>query len=171
MRILFTAVFLLFQLSASAAPMESYEFESEAQEKTFQNLSEELRCLVCQNQSIAESNADLANDLRAEIHKLLLAGNNEAEIKAFMVDRYGDYVLYDPPFKPLTWLLWIGPVVIFLIGLFYARGFIARQNSSASPAELSDEENERLKELQSELNVSERDVNAESSDTKRGKRS
>lgn len=171
MRILLAAVFLLFHLSASAAPMDTYTFESDEQEKIFQSLNEELRCLVCQNQSIAESNADLANDLRAEIHKLLLAGKNEAEIKTFMVDRYGDYVLYDPPFKPLTWLLWIGPVVIFLIGLLYARGFIARQNSSATPAELSDEESERLRELQSELNVSERDVNAKSSDTKRGKRS
>lgn len=170
MRTLFAAVLLLFHMSASAAPMDTYTFESDEQEKIFQSLNEELRCLVCQNQSIAESNADLANDLRAEIHKLLQAGNNEAEIKAFMVDRYGDYVLYDPPFKPLTWLLWIGPIVIFLMGLFYARGFIARQNSSATPAELSDEESERLRELQSELNASERDASGEKN-MKRGKRS
>ena len=135
--------------------MDAFEFDSEEQEKTFRKLSDELRCLVCQNQSISGSNADLAKDLRAEVHSMLQAGKTEEQIKEFMVNRYGDYVLYEPPFKPITWWLWIGPIVIFLVGLFYARRFVFQQNSSAEAGELSAEEAERLRNLQSNLDVSE----------------
>ena len=155
MKILFAIVLLVFQTSLWAAPMDAFEFDSEEQEKTFRKLSDELRCLVCQNQSISGSNADLAKDLRAEVHSMLQAGKTEEQIKEFMVNRYGDYVLYEPPFKPITWLLWIGPIVIFLIGLFYARRFIFQQNSSAEAGELSAEEAERLRGLQSNLDISE----------------
>ncbi len=85
-------------------------------------ISEELRCLVCQNQSIAESNADLAQDLRREVHEMLAAGKTEADVREFMVERYGDFVLYDPPVKRSTLLLWIGPglaAVIALGGLWW----------------------------------------------------
>lgn len=151
MRSLLAIVLLTYQVMAWAAPMDAFEFENEAQEKTFKKLSDELRCLVCQNQSIADSNADLAKDLRTEIHEMLQAGKTEEQIKEFMVDRYGDYVLYEPPFEPMTWLLWFGPLVIFIIGLFYARGFVKRQNSLAESGELSAEEAERLRNLQMEL--------------------
>lgn len=171
MKILLATGLLVFHLSAWAAPMDNFEFETREQEKIFQKLNDELRCLVCQNQSIAESNADLAKDLRTEIHTMLLAGKNEAQIKEFMVDRYGDYVLYDPPFRPMTWLLWIGPVVIFFIGLGYARRFIFQQNSAAAPGELSAEEAERLRNLQSELNLSEGGGNARENTMKKEKHS
>ncbi|MEN3110715.1 cytochrome c-type biogenesis protein [Uliginosibacterium paludis] len=85
-------------------------------------ISEELRCLVCQNQSIAESNADLAQDLRREVREMLAAGKTEADVREFMVERYGDFVLYDPPVKRSTLLLWIGPglaAVIALGGLWW----------------------------------------------------
>ena len=152
MRILLVMLLFAFQANALAAPMDTFEFENNEQEKIFRSLSEDLRCLVCQNQSIADSNADLAKDLRTERYEMLQSGKTEEQIKEFMVDRYGDYVLYEPPFEPMTWLLWFGPAVIFGIGLFYARGFIAQQNASKESGELSAEEAERLKKLQMELN-------------------
>lgn len=78
-------------------------------------LEEELRCLVCQNQSIADSQAPLAQDLREELQRLMREGRSDDEIRAWMVERYGDFVLYRPPFKPTTWALWLGP--LFLVGL------------------------------------------------------
>ncbi|MDH3343552.1 MAG: cytochrome c-type biogenesis protein CcmH [Gammaproteobacteria bacterium] len=171
MKILLALALLAFNFSACAAPMDAFEFDTKAQEKIFNKLNNELRCLVCQNQAIAESNAGLAKDLRAEIHSMLLAGKTEEQIKEFMVDRYGDYVLYDPPFKPMTWLLWIGPMAIFLMGLFYARRFIFQQKSSEAPGELSDEESARLRELQSELKLTDRDDAGKTDNTKKENRS
>lgn len=152
MKNLFIISLLIFHVSAYAAPMESFEFDSIEQEKIFKKLSDELRCLVCQNQSIADSNADLAKDLRTELHGMLQAGKTEAQIKEFMVSRYGDYVLYQPPMKPMTWVLWFGPALIFLVGLFYARKFVFQQNLVKESGELSAEEAERLRNLQTELN-------------------
>lgn len=86
-------------------------------EKRVMAISEELRCLVCQNQTIADSHAELAVDLRNQVREMLLAGKSEAEIKDYMVARYGDFVLYRPPVKATTWLLWVGPFVLLLIGL------------------------------------------------------
>ena len=80
-------------------------------------LEEELRCLVCQNQSLADSNAPLAEDLRREVRALAVAGKNDDEIKQFLVARYGDFVLYDPPVKRITWLLWFGPFALLAIGV------------------------------------------------------
>ena len=87
-------------------------------EKRLQALSEELRCLVCQNQTIADSNAELAQDLRREIRGMIASGKNDKDIIDFMVVRYGDFVLYRPPFKGITLLLWGGPIALMLLGLF-----------------------------------------------------
>jgi cytochrome c-type biogenesis protein CcmH len=87
-------------------------------EKRLQHLSEELRCLVCQNQNIADSNAELAQDLRREIRGMIQAGKSDKEIIDFMVVRYGDFVLYRPPVKGITLLLWGGPLALLLLGLF-----------------------------------------------------
>lgn len=86
-------------------------------------LSEELRCLVCQNQSIAESQAELAQDLRRQVREMLAAGKSDDEVRAFMVERYGDFVLYEPPVKRSTLLLWLGPAVLLLgaLGAFLWR--------------------------------------------------
>jgi cytochrome c-type biogenesis protein CcmH/NrfF len=83
---------------------------SAALEARLKKLETELRCLVCQNQTLADSNADLASDLRREVRELALAGKNDAEIRDYLVARYGDFVLYDPPLKRTTWLLWFGPL-------------------------------------------------------------
>lgn len=84
------------------------------QTQRFQNLIEELRCLVCQNQSIAESNAGLATDLRAQVTEQIRAGKSDAEIKAYLQARYGDFVLYNPPLTAKTAVLWVGPFVLVL---------------------------------------------------------
>lgn len=91
-------------------------FDPVAHERVVQ-VSEQLRCLVCQNQSIAESNAELAVDLRNQVIEQVKAGKTNKEIVDYMVERYGDFVLYRPPFKSTTYILWLGPVALFLIGL------------------------------------------------------
>lgn len=79
-------------------------------------LAEDLRCLVCQNESLAGSHAALAEDLRREIRAQMKAGKDDREVIAYLTDRYGDFVLYRPPFKPVTWLLWLGPVLFLGVG-------------------------------------------------------
>lgn len=133
-----------------AAPIETFKFDSPETEKVFHKLSDELRCLVCQNQNIAESNADLAKDLRLEIYTMLSEGKSEEEIVDFMVQRYGDYVLYRPPFKPMTWLLWFGPIIIFVLGLIFVVRFMKAQSADTQAETLSEEEVERIKSLHAE---------------------
>lgn len=146
---LFCGIFLLLS-QAVADPTVTFEFNTAEEEALFQKLSNELRCLVCQNQSIADSNAGLAKDLRTEMYEMLQAGKTEDEIIAFMVNRYGDYVLYNPPFKAITLLLWFGPAMVFVIGLFFAVRFIRAQKKAAAPIVMSDSDGERLKNLQAQ---------------------
>jgi len=129
-----------------AAPIETFKFDSEHDERLFHKLSEGLRCLVCQNEAIAESNADLAKDLRRQVYNMIRQGKSEDEIKSDMVQRYGDYVLFRPPFKPLTWLLWLGPTVIFFIALFYVIKIVQGQPQQEEAA-LSEEEMARINNL------------------------
>ncbi len=143
-------LFSMATISTVAAPIETFKFESAETEKVFHKLSEELRCLVCQNQNIAESNADLAKDLRLEIYNMLSQGKTEDEIVDFMVQRYGDYVLYRPPFKPMTWLLWFGPVIVFVFGVVFAIRLMKAQSSAVVDESLSEEEIERIKSLHAE---------------------
>ena len=81
-------------------------------------IAEELRCLVCQNESLASSHAELAEDLRREVRKLIREDKSDAEIKTYLVDRYGDFVLYRPQVKPLTWPLWFGPFFMLLVAIW-----------------------------------------------------
>jgi cytochrome c-type biogenesis protein CcmH len=114
-------VLLLMLIAISAAAIDPLPFADPAQELRFQNLVRELRCLVCQNQNLADSDAGLAKDLRAEVFELMQSGKNDTEIKQFLTDRYGDFVLYKPPVKPGTWLLWFGPLMVFALGFWIAR--------------------------------------------------
>ena len=149
MRVIMFIVMALLLTPVFAGPVVTYEFASEEQEALFNKLSNELRCLVCQNQAISDSNADLAKDLRDEIYGMLQQGMSEEEIVEFMVVRYGDFVLYNPPLKPMTWLLWFGPAFALLAGFFFVVRIIKKQKKSAV-TEMSGEEIERLKTLQSE---------------------
>ncbi len=99
--------------AAKEAPLASND---PALEQRMKNLSSKLRCLVCQNQTLADSNADLAVDLRNEIREKMQKGMTDAEIRTYLVDRYGDFVLYQPPFKPVTFLLWLGPFLLLALG-------------------------------------------------------
>ena len=92
-------------------------FEDPEQQARYELLIKDLRCLVCQNQSIADSNATLASDLRREVREMMIAGQSDQQIRDFMTARYGDFVLYRPPVSPRTWLLWAAPVLLLLGGL------------------------------------------------------
>lgn len=96
-------------------------------EQRLLRISEDVRCLVCQNESLAGSRADLANDLRREIRKMIREGRTDAEIREFLVSRYGDFVLYKPPLKPVTWLLWFGPFVLLLSAVLFLVMFLRRR--------------------------------------------
>ena len=117
---------LLLALPVSAAEDGTPLADPES-EARYQALIRETRCLVCQNQTIADSNADLATDLRRQIREQILAGATDAQIVDYLVTRYGDFVLYRPPVKPTTWLLWAGPGLLVLIGLMvFARVIYVR---------------------------------------------
>ena len=118
---------LLLAVSVQGMAREALpEVDDPVLEKRVVKLTSELRCLVCQNQSLADSHADLAIDLKNQVRSQMLAGKSDAEIRKYMVARYGDFVLYDPPFKTTTLLLWMGPFVLLLVGLLglaaYMRG-------------------------------------------------
>lgn len=132
-RRLLAAALLLGSTAAGAiAPM---EFDSPEQRERFQELVEELRCLVCQNQSLADSDADLAQDMRREVLKLMKSGRSDEEIRAFLVERYGDFVLYDPPMAPSTWFLWFGPGLLVVIGMTALFVALRRRNRLSSSPE------------------------------------
>lgn len=123
-------------------------------EARISRLSERLRCLVCQNQSIAESQADLANDLRRQVREMLVAGKSDEDVVAFMVARYGDFVLYEPPVKTSTLLLWGGPAVLLVVALagfgFSLRRRRVEKEAMLSPAEMARAQTLLDKEMNSE---------------------
>ncbi len=111
-------------------------------------ISEEMRCLVCQNESLAGSRSDLANDLRRELRALIKQGKTDAEIREFMVSRYGDFVLYRPPVKPSTWLLWAGPFGLMIVGVVALFVYLRRRNTDLGPGNvLTEEERKRAEAM------------------------
>ena len=104
-------------------------FDDPALQTRYETIIRELRCLVCQNETIADSNADLAADLRHEIREMIAAGRSDEEIRDFMTQRYGDFVLYRPPLSARTWLLWTAPVLLLAIGGIAAARFIRRRRA------------------------------------------
>jgi cytochrome c-type biogenesis protein CcmH len=136
--------------AGSAGASEVREFADSTQRERYEQLVRDLRCLVCQNQSLADSDADLARDLRDEVYQIIQSGKSDQEAVAFLVDRYGDFVLYRPPLKPATWLLWSGPFLLLAAGL----GFIwhrTRQRARTLPSSLTPEEQARLLELKKRI--------------------
>lgn len=118
-----------------------------ATEARLKNLSLELRCLVCQNQTIADSNADLAVDLRREVRDQILKGRTDGEIKKYLVERYGDFVLYKPPMQANTTLLWFGPFALLALGAGVWWVFIRRRGGAAAPAAVSAADEKKAKAL------------------------
>ncbi len=107
------------------------EFADPVLQARYEHLIHDLRCLVCQNESIADSNAPLAADLRREVREMLQAGKQDTEILRFMTDRYGDFVLFRPPFVARTWLLWIAPVLLLATGAWIAVRIIRQRDRLA----------------------------------------
>lgn len=134
MKIVITLFLLckVVMLSAADVPIRFNDIEKD---NLYDSLLEEIRCLVCQNQSLADSNAELAQDLRREIIAMIDAGKTENDIKAFLVERYGDFVLYRPPLQENTWLLWAGPFVFLVIGIVVAIIIIRRQSINGATQE------------------------------------
>ena len=112
-------MFLL--LSSQVVPDDLSTELTETQKELYQGIIQEVRCLVCQNQSIAESNAELAKDLREEIFQQVEQGRNEVEVKSYLKERYGDFVLYEPSFKQSTYFLWLSPILILILILGWLR--------------------------------------------------
>jgi len=129
MKYIFTVWLLLTSAVLSAAD-EPLQFEDADKQERYQELLEELRCLVCQNQSLADSHADLAQDLRNEVFKMVDAGQTNAGIIEFLVTRYGDFVLYRPPVKWSTILLWFGPFALLLFALISVYRFVRTRNTA-----------------------------------------
>jgi cytochrome c-type biogenesis protein CcmH len=113
------------------------EFADPALQARYERLTHDLRCLVCQNESIADSNAGLAADLRREVREMLSAGKSDQEILAFMTDRYGDFVLFRPPFVARTWLLWLAPALLLAAGAWIAVRII-RQKAQLARTDTDD---------------------------------
>ncbi|MES9992234.1 MAG: cytochrome c-type biogenesis protein [Candidatus Thiodiazotropha sp.] len=147
MRYFVLTLSLIFTLlPVHAATLAEYTFEDADKAEDFRAIIEEMRCLVCQNESLVGSNAELAVDLRNEIYEMMSSGQEKQDIINFMVARYGDFVLYSPPLKPTTYPIWFGPLIVFLIGgvvLFR----ILRRKSVTQETELSAEEEQRLNRL------------------------
>lgn len=130
-RLLLAALLVLVPLALPAIDTGS-AFEDPVQQARYERLTSELRCLVCQNQTIADSNAELAQDLRRQTRNMIRDGKTDAEITQFMTERYGDFVLYRPPLKPTTWLLWGAPVILLLFGAIAAVIVISRKSREGS---------------------------------------
>ncbi|MBU3605424.1 MULTISPECIES: cytochrome c-type biogenesis protein [unclassified Polynucleobacter] len=147
MKQIFLIALCLLSIGISQAKDAAPLVDDPVTEQRLISISEEMRCLVCQNESLAGSRSDLANDLREQIRVLIKEGKSDEQIRNFMVERYGDFVLYRPPVKPITWLLWLGPFIILLIGVAGLFTYLRRRNASANNIALSDEDNRRLDDL------------------------
>lgn len=142
-------LFLCLALLAAPLPavVEYHPFEDPAKEQTYQTLISELRCLVCQNQTIADSNADLAKDLRRQVYEMLQQGKSQQDVVDFMTQRYGDFVMYRPAFNLKTGLLWLGPVAFLLIGIITVVILARNKKSVAHTTDLNMQQKNRLNDI------------------------
>ena len=137
----------LLLLSTVAAAQIAQPREDPQYEQRMKDLTQQLRCLVCQNETLAESNADLAEDLRREIREQMKAGKSDQEILAFLTQRYGDFVLYNPPVKATTYVLWFGPFVLLIAVTFLLYRYVKRRRELIVEEPLTEDERRRAEEL------------------------
>jgi cytochrome c-type biogenesis protein CcmH len=147
--LLLATALALVALPAVAADAVPTEKDPVAQSRAVR-LSEQLRCLVCQNQTIAESNAELAVDLRRQVREQIAAGRSDQEIIDYMTARYGDFVLYKPPVRGTTLLLWGGPALLLVVGIVALLHILRQRRALPEPAPLTPQERERAKRLLAE---------------------
>ena len=146
--VMLISIFLLVIQSSTFAQVDTFEFESNEQQSRFRQLSDELRCPMCQNTNLSGSTGGVAEDLRREIHRMILEGMSNEEIEQFMFERYGDFIFYRPRLRAETVLLWFGPIIFLILGGFVAYGIFRRANLIAKTAvELNDEQEAKLNEL------------------------
>ena len=126
---------------AAAQAIDPLPFRDHAEELRFQHLTSELRCLVCQDENLADSNADFARDLRHKVFELMQQGQSDAQIKQYLVERYSDFVLYDPPVNHRTWLLWFGPLLVLIAGALVVADTIRKRSRSGASAAAAPTEN------------------------------
>lgn len=138
---------LLLALPGNAQNAQPATGDDPAIEQRLNNLSKELRCLVCQNETLADSQAGLADDLRREIREQMKAGKSDQEIISFLTQRYGQFILYRPQVTPTTYLLWFGPFVLLVVGLLILFRYIRQRRDSIPDKPLSSEERRRAAEL------------------------
>ncbi len=143
---IFIFLFFALQLNSVYAGVEFRQFERAELEARYNVLIDELRCLVCQNQNLKDSNSDLAKDMRDKVYQMISEGKSNQQIVDFMVERYGDFVLYKPPFKSITLLLWLGPLLFFVIAMIVLFRII-KQRSQAESVEITAAEHQRAQAL------------------------
>ena len=134
----------IFLVPVSAVQIEFHTFENKKQEQLYLDLIAELRCVKCQNQNLAESNAELARDMRDKAYEMVSKGKSRSDVVNYMTARYGDFVLYKPPFKSKTLLLWIGPPILLLFSLFLLLKII-RGQSAPKNKQLSESDRESVR--------------------------
>jgi cytochrome c-type biogenesis protein CcmH len=140
-------ILVVFCFAGSIPAKEASPNEDPQIEQRMKALTEQLRCLVCQNETLADSRADLAEDLRREIREQMKAGKSDQEIIAFLTDRYGDFVLYNPPVKRITYLLWFGPFILLIAGTAVLYRYLKRRRELISDQPLSADERKRAAEI------------------------
>ena len=149
-RILLLPALLLLVTPAGLAQVDAFAFENDEQQQRFRRLSNEFRCPMCQNANLTGSTGGVAEDLRREIHRMILAGSTDTEIEQFMFERYGDFIFYRPRLRPDTMLLWFGPVLFLLLGGWVGWRILRQAGSrerKALAAELDAGKQEKLRRL------------------------
>lgn len=141
---LLACVWMLFSLPVRA-DIDVYQFDNDNQEQVFRELTRELRCPKCQNQDIADSNAGLAKDLRDKTYQMLRAGKSKQDVVDYMVARYGNFILYDPPLMASTLILWLAPLGAIVLGMLFI--VLRSRKTAAVSAELTEQERQRLARL------------------------
>ena len=142
------SVFLFITQPNIYAQVDTFEFDNDEQQGRFRQLSNELRCPMCQNTNLSGSTGGVAEDLRREIHRMILEGMSNEEIEQFMFERYGDFIFYRPRLRAETILLWFGPLLFLIIGGFIAYGIFRRANSvDRVTVDLDEEQEAKLNEL------------------------
>ena len=150
-------VALLVAFAAPALAIDTERaFDDPALQARYETIGRELRCLVCQNQTIADSNATLAQDLRREVREMIAAGKSDDEIRTFMVDRYGDFVLYKPPFNMTTLLLWLGPLVLGVLAVVAFVRTLRARNRAIVERPLTDAERAEAERLLAQVSKEQR---------------
>lgn len=150
--LIFGLTIILLSSSSTMAVNPDEVLDDPLLEKRARALSVNIRCLVCQNQSIDDSNADLARDLRILVRERLIAGDSDTEVLDYLISRYGDFVMLKPPFKGSTFILWLGPLFVFILAviglvIYFRRRQTELANTSDSSSRLSSEEREQLNRL------------------------